>query len=113
MATQDPSVKLFNGKTKWLYVGPEKQFNGLFYSELENPYKEDEDWKSGDDEYLVYMMSRERHEQTDSRQFLLPKVSFGAMSEIDTVEVEDHPIGGLIWQGTVEDRNKHFKKLGK
>ena len=105
--------KLFNSHPKYLYTGPDKQYNGLFYSELTSPYKEGEEWKSGEDEPMVYMMSRERHEQTDSRQSSLPTVSFGALSEMDSVEIEDHPIGALSWAGTLKERDEQFKKLGK
>src|SRR6478736_5018430 len=112
MATKDPSIKLFNGKTKWLYVGPEKEFNGLFYSELEAPYKEGEEWKSGDDEPLVYMMTRERHEQIESRQPALVEVNLGSLEDIEDVTIGEEGWGGILWQGTKEDRNKHFKKLG-
>lgn len=105
--------KLFNSHPKYLYVGPDKSLNGLFFSELSNPYKEGEEWKSGDEEPMVYMMTRERHEQTDSRQSLLPKVDFGALVDLDYAEIEDIGVGGYIWSGTKEQRDKQFKKLGK
>lgn len=105
--------KLFNSYTKYLYVGPDKHLNGLFFSELTNPYKEGDEWKSGDEERMVYMMTRERHEQMESRQNLLPKVDFGALSDLDYAEIEDIGVGGFIWSGTEAERNKQFKKLGK
>lgn len=105
--------RLFNSHPKYLYVGPDKHLNGLFFSELSNPYKEGEEWKSGDDELMIHMMTRERHEQTESRQSLLPKVDFGALSDLNHAKIEDIGVGGFVWMGTTKERDEQFKKLGK
>lgn len=118
--------KLFNSNPKYLYVGNEEAYKGFLYSELSSPYKEGEEWKLDGEQPAIFMMSRERHEQIDSRQKSFVKVDFGSLSDLDNVSIlgEDNEeisdldsfkdgLGGIIWEGSLSERDKQFKKLGK
>lgn len=101
-------------KGKYMYVGKDPAYlKGMFFFKLSDPYKEDDEWKSGDEEKQVYMMAMDRHLQHDNHHKYLSTTNFGDLSDLDDVTISENEgeVGGFLWMGSVQKFEKIFGRL--
>jgi len=110
--TQDPKTS----KGKYMYIGKEPaNLKGMFFFKLSDPYREGDEWKSGDTEKQVYMMAMDRHLQHDNHHKYLSTTNFGDLSDLNDVTISENEgeAGGFLWMGSVQKFKEDFKKVGK
>jgi hypothetical protein len=105
------------------YIGPHAELSNMFFNRLaefcsnskSRPTKEkwpseSEAWKYDLGEENIFMISiMENYLQPPHIQKIMSKVTETA----DDVEVSEEGIAGLIWNGSQQDFEKDFKKVGK
>lgn len=103
-------------KGKYMYVGKEPDnLKGMFFFKLYDLHREGDEWKTGDEEKQVYMMSMDRHLQHENHHKYLSTTNFGDLSNLNDVTISDSEgeVGGFLWAGSEEKFQKDFKKVSK
>lgn len=98
----------------YAYRGPQKEYTNIFFSILENPVAEGDEWKSGE-EKQIFLHSLDREIQSEAVKGKFCTYSMGSPHDLsgESVKVGNEGFGGVLGMFSEQDFKKYFIKLGK